>query len=276
MTPADVVLLVSHRDWIRECRDYYCLWLEGEILPIIVDSQENELLGEIQFPPPFLSFKERIDMYITLLCKEIQAGYLKETMMKPFKKLIPLMELQILSMRAATRHNRAKYLEGGSSEVEKCTFTNDLGLREVGTRPRRVLSPESRQIFRRSIENFVDSNDQFVRYVDSFSAFDGLKDNHMRKLTNDFNHVLEEARRLDLEIRDCVQLNVSNASLEESKKSIEQAGKQSKLADAQFEEFKRGKRVELQPISYLLMSNIAKIGMQSSGRISLSLESVRI
>ena len=79
----------------------------------------------------------------------------------------------------------------------------------------------------------MDSNDQFIRFVSNFASYDASNDIDMRRLTRDFKHVLEEARRLDLEMRDFIQLIVSNASLEESKRSVE-------LADLQIEASKRG------------------------------------
>ena len=116
----------------------------------------------------------------------------------------------------------------------------DILLQNGSTAPRKVSWPESRRNFRRSLEELIDSNDQLVRYVASFSAYDNMNDSRTRKLASDFIHVVEEARRLDLEIRDFLQLNVSNASLEESKKSIGLANVQSLQAKAQIEESKRG------------------------------------
>ena len=277
----NMILIVSHITWSHEHGSSSFLYNYFENgkgpgnLPILLAHEERMTLSEAR--PKIERYKVKNDIswssaYLGLLRSKIQAGSLEELVKQPFKLLYPLMELQIWAMRATTRYNRASYLPSiylWEQPPKRRAF--DSIEKPDSTSCQQVLSPETCRIFRRRIEDFVDSNDQFIRFVSNFDTYDALNDNDMRKLTRDSKHVLEEARRLDLEIRDFIHLNVSHASLKESRKSIELADIQSERAIAQLEESKRGILVhQVQDLAIFADVDIVKIGVSSSKHNILS------
>ena len=86
---------------------------------------------------------------------------------------------------------------------------------------------------RRCIEDVQDSYDNFLRYAHHESASECLGDSFFKKIGCEHDVIKLEARRLEVEMKDYLQFQTGNASLEESKRSIE-------LSNMQILEAKRG------------------------------------
>ena len=86
---------------------------------------------------------------------------------------------------------------------------------------------------RRSVENSEDDMNHFEKYISAEDA-NYLPDSSVYLgIKQETDQIHNEARRLDTEVRDYLQLVVGNLSLEESRKSIE-------LSNHQIQEGKRG------------------------------------
>ena len=86
---------------------------------------------------------------------------------------------------------------------------------------------------RRSVEGSEDELSHFERYLSAEDANYLSDSSAYLRIKQETDQIHAEARRLDTEVRDYLQLVVGNLSLEESRKSIE-------LSNHQIQEGKRG------------------------------------
>lgn len=87
---------------------------------------------------------------------------------------------------------------------------------------------------RRHIENFETDRIQFIKYVCGYQQDIWSKDPICRQVDSLWKDSVRDARLIETEIRDNMQLLAGQSSLEESKRSIE-------ISNYQIEEGKRGK-----------------------------------
>ncbi len=93
-----------------------------------------------------------------------------------------------------------------------------------------------RLTLRRTLEEAEEYTSQLFSYLGSQVALDWSKEPSYASLQADFRSLIDEARRLDTEVRDYMQLQVGNSSLEESRRSID-------VSNLQVRESKSGKVV---------------------------------
>ena len=135
--------------------------------------------------------------------------------------MLPILQIDALHIQGRCRSVRRLQIELGPS--------SDSG--------RSTLSIE-RFWLRRHIEDAEASRTYFLRYLNSVGQIDITHDVEFRTAEEEWNDAIHEARSLDSEVFDNLQLIVGHSSLEESRKSIE-------LSTSQIEESKRGKRLML-------------------------------
>lgn len=87
---------------------------------------------------------------------------------------------------------------------------------------------------RRTLEEAEDHVSQILRYLGSELDLDLSKEPSYSSIEADWRSLNDEARRLEAEVRDYMQLQVGNLSLEESRRSIE-------MSNLQIREAKSGK-----------------------------------
>ena len=102
--------------------------------------------------------------------------------------------------------------------------------------------PDERCRLRALTEHFEDDCNQLRTYLRSQVFPPGLSNRSWLKVEQDLIESRQEAGRLDAEIRDCLQLQVGEWALQESKKCIE-------LSSRQIEEGKRGQSCLSPPIT---------------------------
>ena len=83
------------------------------------------------------------------------------------------------------------------------------------------------------VEEAEDDLSCLLKYIRSQTSAAWLLSDSWRKVEEDFKRIQDEASRLEVQIRDYLQLRVGEWALQESKKSIE-------LSNRQIEEGKRG------------------------------------
>ena len=93
---------------------------------------------------------------------------------------------------------------------------------------------------RRSVEDSNDGMNHFERYISAKDANYIPESSAYLEIKQETGQIHDEARRLDAEVRDYLQLVVGNLSLEESRKSIELSNNQITLSNNQIIEAKRG------------------------------------
>lgn len=94
-----------------------------------------------------------------------------------------------------------------------------------------------RRELRQALEDAEDQASEILRYLGSEVSLDCSKEPSYMSLKADLKHLIDEARRLETKVRDYMQLQVGNLSLEESRRSIE-------LSNLQIGESRSGKFVE--------------------------------
>ena len=96
-----------------------------------------------------------------------------------------------------------------------------------------MLSP-LRFRLRRRLEDSSISRSQFQKYARLRHQIDPVTDDNYRDSQLEWSTAIEDARNLEIEVRDSLQLEVGSLALEESRKSIERS-------DQQIQEARRGK-----------------------------------
>ncbi|KAI9818024.1 MAG: hypothetical protein M1827_000648 [Pycnora praestabilis] len=166
----------------------------------------------------------------------------------PVSFLYPVLRLQISSLLEMTTAARGKYVSRWRQWKEFRDTLNDFVEKptdgdEDDDEEKTTSMHDTWSDLRRSIEDIVQSHEYFLRFVDAqFQSVtdpsSALTEEIYLKISQDREFVLQQARRVEIEIRDFLQLEVGRLSLEESKKSIEQ----SQIA---IDEGKRGNTVKL-------------------------------
>ena len=128
---------------------------------------------------------------------------------------LPLMHLDTLHMHAKMRSLRCAFI----CNVEDAEYADDV--------------KHQRTMLRRHIEDSEMSSKKFERYVHSQEGGDLLRRQDFMRIEELWRDALSQARLLETEVRDNMQLEASQLSLQESRKSIE-------LSNHQIEENRRG------------------------------------
>jgi hypothetical protein len=157
-----------------------------------------------------------------------------------FESLLPLLQLNMLRMRAWSSHVRLKFRkqkapvvhpildEIGSPWIEERTSERTLD----HTGDARLY--QYRVFLRSSIDSFDGLSEPLIRFISSQLAPEVKASPSYHRIEQERSLLVKEAYALEAEIRDFLQLQTSQLSLLESRKSIE-------LSNNQFQENKRGK-----------------------------------
>ena len=138
-----------------------------------------------------------------------------------FDPLVTLLKFSMLLIRPECKAARANYLNA----------TKPRRIEGVGGTLKDVF--ENRYMLRRMIEDSEDNSLRLRDYIHSLEKDDISRGHSLMALEVDLQQTRLEAARLEIEIRDYLQLQTSESALQESKKSIE-------LSNFQIEEAKRG------------------------------------
>ena len=128
---------------------------------------------------------------------------------------LPLMHLDTLHMHAKMRSLRCAYIRN----IKDTEYADDV--------------KHQRTMLRRHIEDSEMSSKNFGSYVHSHGGGDLLRRQEFMRIEELWRDALSQARLLETEVRDNLQLEASQLSLQESRKSIE-------LSNHQIEENRRG------------------------------------
>ena len=140
--------------------------------------------------------------------------------------LMSLLHMNCLQTRMQCSQLRRTFLE-----LQTPMDTNDVDNQLVNQTSSKLH--HERFWLRRSVENSEDEMRHFERYFSAEDANYLPNSSAYLRIKQETDQIHNEARRLDAEVRDYLQLEVGNLSLEESRKSIE-------LSNHQIQEGKRG------------------------------------
>lgn len=139
----------------------------------------------------------------------------------------PLLYVEAYRVREAS--NKARWTYCAVTE-DKIRGWNRSGLEHIG---QRNLDRE-RHVLRRTLEEAEDHVSQIFSYLGSEFDTDWFEEPSYLSIKADWGSLMDEAHRLESEVKDYMQLQVGNLSLEESRRSIE-------LSNIQIRESKSGK-----------------------------------
>ena len=149
---------------------------------------------------------------------------------------LPLLDAEAYRMRRILNEVKSNYyiiIENESDDFQLYSVrNNDLD--------------RQRLELRRTLEEAEDYVSQTFRYLSYEVDSDWSKEPSYVSIREDWKSLIDEARRLEIEVRDYMQLQVGNLSLEESRRSIE-------LSNIQIRESKSG---EFQTKSLATQTNI--------------------
>ena len=147
--------------------------------------------------------------------------------------LMPLLRMNCLETRVQFLCLRRRFL------VLQAAMNRDNVDHEIVNHTSSKLHQE-RFWLRRSVEDSNDGMNHFEGYISAKDANYIPESSAYLVIKQETGQIHEEARRLDAEVRDYLQLVVGNLSLEESRKSIELSNNQISLSNNQIIEAKRG------------------------------------
>ena len=140
--------------------------------------------------------------------------------------LMPLLQMNCLKIRAKFLRLRRIFLAHQAATITNNTRHEPVNLTSFKLHQERFW-------LRRSVEDSDDCMNHFERYISTEDANHLPKSSAYLQIKQERDQIHDEARRLDIEVRDYLQLVVGDLSLEESRKSIE-------LSNQQLLEGKRG------------------------------------
>ena len=142
--------------------------------------------------------------------------------------LVPLLHLEVLRLRASCEivQNALLQVQIGVEEV----------LEDSKSSMREIYDELDIQRFwlRRRLETLEESRKRFLKFVPLEDAAKWLQSNTYLKEDEEIKETVADARAIDAEARDYMQLQIGNLSILESRKSIQ-------LSNQQIKEAKRGK-----------------------------------
>ena len=98
-----------------------------------------------------------------------------------------------------------------------------------------------RLLLRRTLEKGEDHVTQIFRYLDSEVHADWSKEPSYVSIKADWKALIEQAHRLETEVRDFMQIQVGNLSLAASRTSLEESRRSIELSNIQIRESQSGK-----------------------------------
>ena len=135
--------------------------------------------------------------------------------------ILPLFYLEILRLRIHCEDMRSTLLE--------IRLRPDGKLAEVSDR-----AENNGFWLRKRLEDLDESKTHFIKFVGLQDRVEWLNSKTWSSLEEEIKEAIAEARIRDTEFRDCMQIQMGNLSIRESRRSIE-------LSNEQFDEAKRGK-----------------------------------
>ncbi len=155
-----------------------------------------------------------------------------------FGSLLPLLQLDILRMRGRCSHVRKRFqkqkVRAIRSVVDEIDNSTPRELFDDDTVDARLY--RHRAFLRSLIVTFEGSKEPLVRFITSQLAPELTTAPAYDRISEEQSSILKEARSLEAEIRDFLQLQAGQLSLLESRKSIE-------VSNNQLQEGKRGKYI---------------------------------
>ena len=169
--------------------------------------------------------------YLQLFSKYVQKGcsFDSKDITPLWIAMLPLLHLEILRLRAQCGYVRSVMLQV-QQDVEFPNLYSDLEKQDC-------YQDFDRQRFwlRRRLEALEEGKDCFVEFVRSQNAEEWLKSQTWLSQDENIREALAEAKTVDAEVRDYMQLQIGNLSILESRKSIQ-------LSNQQFDEARRSKK----------------------------------
>ena len=140
----------------------------------------------------------------------------------------PLLHIEAYRVREASDHVRSTYDKLTRDKIagQDTSATEHKGLDQDLDRQRLKL--------RRTLEKAEDYVSDIFMYLGSEAHLDWSKERSYKGIQADWRRFIDEERRLEIEVRDYMQIQVGNLALEESRRSIE-------LSNLQIQESKSGK-----------------------------------
>ena len=215
-------------------------------------SQDGNLLYHLmhEIPLPYnlrqssdqLSFKsvnEHVEMYARLLTIPLKQNW--DTSNLLFNSLLPLLRIEILRLRRRSRAVPRTF--DNFKRIEFYTVLKEIDddqryfpisddNYEITAVPIKLY--KWRDLLRYMIGHLEDAVEPLAVFLSSQISPDSIKSPAYYQLVQERESILKEASRLEAEMRDFLQLEASQLSLLESKKSIE-------VSNSQLQENKRGK-----------------------------------
>ena len=140
--------------------------------------------------------------------------------------LMPLLHMNCLQIKMQCSQLRRTFLK-----LQAPIDTNDIDHQPVNQSSSNLHHERVR--LRRSVENSIDDISHFERFISAEDANYLPDSSAYLSIKQETDQIHNEALRLETEVRDYLQLEVGNLSLEESRRSIE-------LSNHQIQEGKRG------------------------------------
>lgn len=148
----------------------------------------------------------------------------------PWIAMLPLLNLEIVGLRVRCRILQSVLLE---AQVHSDAMNPERYSYDEKNKNHNILD-QQRFGLRRRLEDLEESRNGFVKYMRLHGPAKWLKGKTWLNHYKDIREAISEARALDAEVRDCMQLQIRNLSIMESRKSIQ-------LSNQQMDEAKRGK-----------------------------------
>ena len=170
--------------------------------------------------------------YVELLRKQALqgCGLILEEDTVLLNAILPLLYLEILRLRIHCRNIRTTLLQLRLKTGERRLYSADLLQHAYDS------AEDDRFWLRRRLEDLDESKTHIIKFVRSQDGAEWLKDKTWSSQDEDIREAIAEARTCDAEVRDYIQIQIGNLSIQESRKSIQ-------LSNQQIDEAKRGKDI---------------------------------
>lgn len=236
------VVLIAGRGWkVENISKEIC-----DVLPLL-DSVVDTTLHQISEPPQWRRCDDEVRDYARLLhwCLRNGNESVGSSATLMFDALLPLVYMSTLRINnqcSQARYTYLKLLEYPSLGKHSDELTSKLY--------------QQRLSLRRTVEDSEDDTENLSRYIELHAMKEWVS--AFTKLSECIQRVRGAAHRLEVEIRDCLQLQAAEMGLQESRESIKLSRLQSResmeLSSLQIEEIKRGSwRAKYLPVYIILI-----------------------
>ena len=219
--------------------------LANDYMDMVRDALMSEIYGRISFYRPASDMRslralapqssEHLDrlsdhVYLNVLSKYVQNGEDVDAQRDGplLNAILPLLHLEVLALRPQYEMVRTALLR-----AHRCSTGHYDNLKQLS------YDTLDRQRFglRRKLEDLKESRSRFVKFSRLQNAPKWLEKQPWLSQEEEIIEAVSEARAVEAEARDYMQLQTGNLSIEESRKSIQ-------LSNQQMSEAKRGMRID--------------------------------